>query len=364
MRPSFHPSLINGPFDDPGLFISFLFEKRALIFDLGDIYSLSSRDILKISHVFITHTHMDHFVGFDRLLRLLLGRQKNLYIYGPEGFIKNIEGKLAGYSWNLVENFNNQFVLHATEVHPEHLITQQYICQRKFLPTKEAVKHSFNGILINEPALCVSAVILNHSIPCLGFTIKERFHVNIIKDRAIALGLETGPWLKEFKEALYSHKASDSNFEINFGKKNKKKFILGNLASRIALITPGQKITYITDVVYSKSNAEKIVEFAKDSDHLFIEAVFLEKDRDIAKRKYHLTARQAGSIAGKAMVKRFTLFHFSPRYIGKEYLLEKEARDAFENQTETKQQRSLTEDTENTLLIQGTWAKELHRAGA
>ncbi|MBW2643668.1 MAG: MBL fold metallo-hydrolase, partial [Deltaproteobacteria bacterium] len=97
MRPSFLPRLVNGPFDDPGLFIPFLLEKRAIIFDLGDIYSLSSRDILKISHVFISHTHMDHFLGFDRLLRLFLGREKHLYMYGPEGFLKNVEGKLAGY---------------------------------------------------------------------------------------------------------------------------------------------------------------------------------------------------------------------------------------------------------------------------
>ena len=93
------------------MLIPFLFEKRALIFDLGDIHSLSTRDILKISHIFITHTHMDHFVGFDRVLRLFLGREKNLYMYGPEGFIKNVEGKLAGYSWNLVGNFSNSFFI-------------------------------------------------------------------------------------------------------------------------------------------------------------------------------------------------------------------------------------------------------------
>jgi ribonuclease Z len=84
MRPSFLPRLVNEPFGDPGLFIPFLHQKRALIFDLGDIHSLSARDILKITHVFITHTHMDHFIGFDRLLRLLLGRDQDLYLYGPK----------------------------------------------------------------------------------------------------------------------------------------------------------------------------------------------------------------------------------------------------------------------------------------
>lgn len=331
MRPSFHPKLINRPFDDPGLFIPFLFERRAITFDLGDIYSLSAKEILKISHVFITHTHMDHFVGFDRLLRLFLGREKSLYIYGPEDFLKNVEGKLAGYSWNLVNRYNNKLVIQATEVRSKHLITKRYSSKNGFTPTREVIKQLFNDILVKEPALSVGAVILNHKTPCLGFTIKERFHVNIIKEKVVALGLEIGPWLKEFKQALFNHKDPGSEFEVKFGKGNlrRKKFNLGDLSSQIAVITPGQKITYIVDAVYDRSNVERIVELAKDSDHLFIEAAFLEKDRDTAMEKHHLTAWQAGSIAGKALVKQFTIFHFSPRYTGQGHLLQKEAREAF-----------------------------------
>ena len=335
MRPSFLPRLVNGPFDDPGLFIPFLLEKRAIIFDLGDIYSLSAKDILKISHVFITHTHMDHFVGFDRLLRLFLGREQTLYMYGPEGFLKNVEGKLAGYSWNLVKHYSNLFALNVTEVHPDHMITRDYICQNGFIPASDDIKQPFNGLVHKEPALSVSAAILDHRIPCLGFTIKERFHVNIIKDRVTGLGLEIGPWLNEFKQALFNNKDPDSEFHVVYGRKisSKKRFILGDLTNRIALITPGQKVSYIADVVYSKSNVQKIVELAKNADHLFIEAAFLEKDRDIAERKCHLTALQAGSIAGKAVVKQFTPFHFSPRYKGLEHLLEKEAMDAYNRYT-------------------------------
>ena len=332
MRPSFLPRLVNGPFDDPSLFIPFLYEKRAVIFDLGDIYSLSAKDVLKISHIFITHTHMDHFIGFDRLLRLVLGRDQHLYMYGPENFIKNVEGKLAGYSWNLVKNYSNLLALHVTEVHDDHLKTKDYICQNGFTPASKAVKHPFDGRLHKEPSFSVFARILDHSIPCLGFTLKEQFHVNIIKDAVAGLGLEIGPWLAEFKQALFDNQNPDSEFEIKYGRKQqKKKFILGDLTKQIARITPGQKISYIADVVYSESNIDKIVELVKDSDHLFIEASFLEEDIDIAQKKCHLTARQAGLIAGKAKVKHLTPFHYSPRYQGQGHMLEKEALDAYYN---------------------------------
>jgi len=332
MRPRFHPRLINGPFDDPGLYIPFLFENRAVLFDLGDIYALAPRDILKISHVFVTHTHMDHFIGFDRLLRLCLGREKQLFMYGPRGFLKNAEGKLAGYSWNLVENYQYRLTLHLTEIHAEHLITKTYHCRDKFLTSKKTAERAFNGVLLEEAGFRIFGVILDHSLPCLGFSIHERFHVNIVREGLSALGLETGPWLSRFKQALYRQSDPDSDFEAGIGgQRQKRQFKLGELAEKIALITPGEKITYISDVAYSDANEEKIVEFAKDADHLFIEAAFLDKDSAMAREKSHLTARQAGELAAKSGARQFTVFHFSPRYLGQESLLYKEATEAYEN---------------------------------
>ena len=105
MRPKFHPSLVNDRFGDPALFIDFLQERRAILFDLGDIHTLSPRQILRLSDVFVSHTHIDHFIGFDRLLRVLVGRDREVRLYGPTGFIDRVEAKLAAYTWDLVDRF-------------------------------------------------------------------------------------------------------------------------------------------------------------------------------------------------------------------------------------------------------------------
>ncbi len=332
MRPSFHPRLVNDPFDDPALFIPFFLEKRALLFDMGDLHRLAPKEILKITHAFVTHTHMDHFVGFDTLLRIFLGRQKTLHLFGPPGFLANVEGKLAGYTWNLVKNYPDGFALKVTEVHSDHTLTKVYHCEKAFGSKHLPEKSSFEAILVKEPAFSVQAIHLDHKIPCLAFRVEERFHVNIMKDGLERLGLPVGPWLSKFKKALHDEHDPQGSFQVAWkddGKEEMLTFRLCDLADQICRVTAGQKIVYVVDVAFSPENAERIVDFARNADQLFIEAAFLDTQADVARRKYHLTAKQAGTVARKAGVKQFTLFHFSPRYSHTANLLQQEASRAF-----------------------------------
>lgn len=337
MRPLFHPRLINEPFDDPGLFIAYQFSNRAILFDLGDLASLSARDILKITHIFVSHTHMDHFVGFDRLLRLHLGRTRALHFYGPPGFCDNVAGKLAGYTWNLVDNYTNALTLEVNEISTSEILTRSYRCEKKFCSDPGDRRRSFRGPLLEEPGITVNAAVLDHGIPCLAFALKERFHINVIKNKLEALGLTTGPWLNDFKQAIYAGANPEDRVSVPRADGGRESlFSIAELADQITLVTSGQKIAYVTDVADTPTNRRKIVALAANCDMLFIEAAFLESDAELARAKHHLTAHQAGELAAQAGAKQFTVFHFSQRYTENAQGLYAEARSAFEAGQELK----------------------------
>ena len=322
MRPTFSPALVNGPFGDPGLYVDFKFEKRALLFDLGDLAALAPKQILRVSDVFVSHTHMDHFIGFDRLLRLSVGRETGVRLYGPPGFVDQVEHKLAAYTWNLVENYPVDFAMTVCEVTPEwQTRAAQFRCHGRFMRealTPPALPH---GVLLEDPAFSVRATFLEHRTPCLGFAIEEKMHVNVWKNRLAEFGLPTGPWLKGLKEAVLGGAPDDTPIRAAWRDRDgphERVLPLGDLKKNVLQLVPGEKIAYVTDVVHSEDNVRRIAELAADADQLFIESVFLHEDADHAARKYHLTARQAGTIARAARARNVTQFHFSPRYVERE----------------------------------------------
>ncbi|RTZ98822.1 MAG: ribonuclease Z [Deltaproteobacteria bacterium] len=331
MRPAFLPRLVNSPFGDPGLYLSFAFQRQAVLFDAGDLSALSSRDILKIDNIFISHTHMDHFCGFDQVLRVSLGRNKRIQVFGPDGFISHLSSKLSAYQWNLVDNFNDNLTLVATEITDSCMKTQTFHCRDGFIARDVPLESPFTGILLETPVFNVTAAILDHQIPCLAFSLRERFHVNILKPALTDLGLRPGPWLKTFKDDLFCKRPPETIIEIpaSHTTASPKIFSLDELTRKIVRITAGQQVTYVTDAGFTATNQARIIALSDGADHLFIEAAFLDNDRRIAEKKHHLTARQAGYLAARASVKKYTVFHFSPRYSDRADDIYHEARAAF-----------------------------------
>jgi ribonuclease Z len=333
MSSRFHPQLINDPFGDPGLYVEFMFEKRAVLFDLGDLVRLTPRKLLRVSDVFISHMHMDHFCGFDTLLRLMLGRQATLRLYGPEGLVDAIAHKLAAYTWNLVDRYHFDLTLVVAELGGnQRLRTVEFHCRQGFRRQGERVETSDTGVLRCEDSFCVKAAILDHGIPCLAFALEERAHVNIWKNRIEQLGLRVGPWLRDLKQAVLRRDPDDTTIEAAWkedGRVVKRAVLLGELSGHAAIVTPGVKLAYVVDAAPTDANFERIARLAEGATILFIEAAFLHEDETRARERQHLTAKQAGELARRAGVQRLVPLHHSPRYEGRGDELVREAEAAF-----------------------------------
>ena len=336
MNPSFSSHLVNDVFGDPGLFVEVRWSKRALLFDLGHNDALGPTRLLRAGDIFISHTHMDHFIGFDALLRVALGRGKILRLYGPPGLIANVQGKLHGYTWNLVDGYPLSIAVQ--EFHTQAVQSATFHATDGFLrrdaPETPVAEPNGDGSfsILADPMFIVRAVALNHRIPSFGYVLEEQFHVNINKERLHEAGLPVGYWLKEMKQYLWQGKPDDFRFQATLyheHHKEEREFVLGDVRERFVTISRGQKIAYVVDARYDEENEAKIVALAQGADIFYCEAPFLDQDSEKARERYHLTARQAGIMGKKAGVRDLVVFHFSPRYTGLGHQIEAEAQQAF-----------------------------------
>jgi ribonuclease Z len=317
------PRLVNEPFSDQCVFLDFRFGRRALLFDIGDLAPLAPREIARVTDVFVSHMHMDHFAGFDRLLRLKLHQTDTVHFIGPPGLGDAVDAKLRAYTWNLLDEDSANFAIVASEWSREGFGQCGMFRARDAFRRRETnpPRYSSPGLLLEEMEFCVEGAMLDHGIPSLAFAFQEKLRVNVHKAALDALGLPVGPWLTEAKRAMRRGDAVETSIIVS----QERSVTLSELLEANALRTGrGQRVVYATDLAFHAANVAQVVHLARGADRLFIETTFLDEDRAIAASKYHLTAAQAGAIARAAGVKHATPMHFSPRYVARESALRNE----------------------------------------
>jgi ribonuclease Z len=297
---------------------------EALLFDLGDLAPLAARDLLRVSHVFVSHRHMDHFIGFDRLLRVHVGREKRIVIVGPAGMAAAVGHRLHAYSWDLVERYATDLVFEVIEVPAPGVFTSHRFCFTTGFRSEPGVLPEVEDGVLVWPEFRLNVAVLEHHGPSLGFAVQEPLHVNVWKNRLTERGLAPGPWLQRLKQAICAGAEDAEAIPLPDGGTAP----LGALRDLVS-VEAGQKIVYVTDVADTPINRSAIVALAQDADLLFIEASFAAADREQAMLRAHLTTTAAGAMARAAGVRRVEPFHFSPRYEGEETRMIAEVMAAF-----------------------------------
>jgi len=222
----------------------------------------------RIEHIFISHLHGDHFFGLPGLISTfrLLGREKDLHIYGPEGIQQAITLFLKlGNSWT-----NYKLIFHElTSKNPE--------------------------IIFEDTKVIVKTIPLDHRVYTNGFLFSE-----LPGERKLNV-LATAKY--KIDKAYFSGIKQGKDIKMDDGS------VIAN--SELSLDPPQTKqYAYCSDTGF---NAE-LAPLLNGVDLLYHEATFLETEVLLAKKTKHSTARQAATVAKEASVKRLILGHFSTRY--------------------------------------------------
>jgi ribonuclease Z len=335
MRTTLDPHLVDPSGNEPGLVVDVRDEGRALLFDVGEIRELAARLLLRVSHVFVSHTHMDHFSGFDHLLALGLGRVRRLVLWGGPGFADQLEHKLRAYTWNVVHRYEVPLTIEAHALEGDGTRTHA-----RFESAEAFARHDAaptiaddDAPLHDEPLFSVRACIVDHEMPVLAFAMEEKAQVRVAADRIQAMGLATGAWLRTLKAAVLAGAPDDTVIDLAWVDRAGAHLdhrTVGELRPLVLDTVPGRRIGYVTDLRFTEPNIAQLEHLLGDVDLLYIESVFADAERDHALRKNHLTARQAGEIARRLRARKVVPFHFSPRYRGREQLLRAELVAAWE----------------------------------
>ena len=260
-------------------------EGELLLFDCGEgtqQQMMRAKTGMKISSIFITHFHADHFLGIPGLIQTMSfnGRTEPLDIYGPS-WTKHMVKLLIELGY-----YKLGFDINAHELE--------------------------DGEIVERGEYSVRAIATDHGVPSLGYVLEETKRIGRFnKERAMELGVPVGP--------LFSKLQRGEAVTVN-GRIIDPSTVIGK--SR-----PGRKLVYSGDT----RPCEPIEKASFGADMLIHDATLADELKNWAIETKHSTSKEAAILAKKAKVKQLVLTHISSRYSQSAQPLLIDAKSIFEN---------------------------------
>lgn len=260
-------------------------EGDMMLFDCGEgtqQQMMRAKTGMKISSIFITHFHADHFLGIPGLIQTMSfnGRTEPLDIYGPvrtEQMVRFMQ-ELGYYKPGFEIN------AHALE----------------------------DGDIVDKGEYSIKAVATDHGVPSLGYVLEEKSRAGRFnREKAIGLGIPVGH--------MFSKLQKGETVTVN-GRKIKPSQVMGHNR-------PGRKVVYSGDT----RPCESIERESAGADLLIHDGTFADELRDWALETKHSTSSEVAHLAKKANVRQLILTHISSRYSENTEPLLLDAKGIFEN---------------------------------
>lgn len=289
-----------------------------MLVDCGDLSRLGTTRLLKVSRIFLSHCHIDHFFGFDLFLRAQMAVDRTTTIYGPPETSERVGGKLRGYTWNLIGDRNIELVVVDLDPKASRKRTTRFHSRSRFLPA-EASEEAWDPRqpVFDAGTYQVSTAELYHRTPSLAYVIEEKLTVGVNAGVLRELGLRPAAWINALKRLFLFGGIESAMLDVTLEAGGSRSYPAAELARRLLIPRQRHKIAYATDGAASAGNRGKLVDLIRGADLFFCETCFLEEDRALADETKHFTAAFVGSVAREAGVKKLAPFHFSKRYLGR-----------------------------------------------
>jgi ribonuclease Z len=313
------PTFFAGQLDDPVLLVRVRPRGKNLLVDCGQIHHLAKRVLKGVEAIFISHAHMDHFMGIDTFIRHNHVSSRTFELYGPPGLAGRLAHKLAGYDWNLTEDYWCTFRVH--EIHPGHTETWELAGPAGFPCRFSGRAARPERIIYQGDYLRVEAELCDHKIPTLAFRLTERESFAVDSEKLRRQGLLPGAWLRELKRRFCHGDLTAGPLTVlhSDGEGGREGEVADPAALFAAIRRPAApaSIGYLTDVGFTPENRQRVRALLQGVTLLVCECSYLAAEREKARASYHLCSSDVNELVRELQPGFLLPMHLSKNYVGR-----------------------------------------------